>query len=326
MLPMHRMIEKYSGIIRNELDSVWPELPEPKSLYEPILYTLEAGGKRMRPVLLLAACDYFGGHPEKAAKAACAVELFHNFTLLHDDIMDNAETRRGRQTVFKRNGLNTALLSGDLLMIQVYQLLSQLPAGCLPSVLQTFNRMGIQVCEGQQLDAEFEQRMDVSVEEYLHMIEYKTAVLPAAAMKMGAQIAGADDREAEKLYRFGIEIGLAFQIKDDWLDVFGNPEETGKIKAGDLLAGKKSLPVLLTLNCLEEEEKSAFLNKLHGSDNDKVDYLLGVMQEWDISRHTQEWADKYFRMAMKTLDSLAGDDSRKNFFRSFADSLAERRS
>jgi geranylgeranyl diphosphate synthase type II len=319
------MIEKYSGIIRNELDSIWPELPEPKSLYEPILYTLEAGGKRMRPVLLLAACDYFGGNLYQASKAACAVELFHNFTLLHDDIMDNAEMRRGRQTVYKRNGLNTAILSGDLLMIKVYQLLAQTPAGFLSSVLETFNQMGVRVCEGQQMDAEFEQRSDVSIDEYLRMIEYKTAVLPAAAMKMGAQLAGADEKEAEKLYRFGTEIGLAFQIKDDWLDVFGNPEETGKVKAGDLIAGKKSLPVLLTLDCLEQQDKASFLDLLHSDSPDKVNRLLAIMQEWDISGVTLQWADKYFRMALKTLDSIEGDDSRKNFFRAFADSLMVRR-
>lgn len=325
MRPMQRMIEKYSGIIRNELESIWPELPEPKSLYEPILYTLESGGKRMRPTLLLAACDYFGGDIYRASKAACAIELFHNFTLLHDDIMDRAEMRRGRQTVYKRNGLNAAILSGDLLMIKVYQLLAQTPAGFLPSVLEIFNQMGVRVCEGQQMDAEFEQRSDVSINEYLRMIEYKTAVLPAAAMKMGARLAGADEKEAEKFYRFGIEIGLAFQIIDDWLDIFGNPEETGKVKAGDLLAGKKSLPVLLTLDCLEPEDKAAFLNKLHSDNPLKINQLLDIMQEWNISGITMQWADKYFRMALKTLDSIEGDDSRKNFFRVFADSLMERR-
>lgn len=319
------MIEKYSGIIRNELDSIWPELPEPKSLYEPILYTLEAGGKRMRPVLLLAACDYYNGNLQQAAKAACGVELFHNFTLLHDDIMDNAELRRGRQTVYKRNGLNTAILSGDLMMVKVYQLLAQMSPELMVAVLPKFNDMAIKVCEGQQMDAEFETRNEVSIDEYLQMITYKTAVLPAAAMQIGAVCGGASDTEAQKFYDFGIEVGIAFQIKDDWLDVFGNPEETGKVKGGDILAGKKSMPVLLTLSCLDAEAKDSFLQTLHGNAPDKVERILAIMHELKIDEITMQWADKYFKKSLASLESIAGDDAGKNFFRAFADSLMERK-
>jgi len=322
---MHRMIEKYSGLIKAELDAIWPQLPEPRSLYEPIFYTLEAGGKRMRPVLLLAATDFYGGNLEQAAKAAAGVELFHNFTLLHDDIMDNADLRRGRPTVYKRNGLNTAILSGDLLMVKVYQLLAQVPGNLLGAVLEKFNDMAVKVCEGQQIDAEFEQRNDVSIDEYLTMIKYKTAVLPAAAMQLGAICGGASETEAQKFYDFGIQIGTAFQIKDDWLDAFGNPEETGKVLGGDIAAGKKSLPVLLTLSCLGEKERNDFLSLLHGESSDKVERILEMMHELHIPRLTEQWAEKYFNMALRSLDSVEGDDAGKNFFRAFADSLMERK-
>lgn len=319
------MIEKYAGLIKAELNAIWPQLPEPRSLYEPIFYTLEAGGKRMRPVLLLAACDFYNGHLEDATKAACGIELFHNFTLLHDDIMDNADLRRGRQTVFKRNGLNTAILSGDLLMIKVYQLLTQMPPHLLGSVLEKFNDMAVKVCEGQQMDAEFEQRNDVSIDEYLLMIKYKTAVLPAAAMQIGALCGGASEEEAQKFYDFGIEIGTAFQIKDDWLDVFGESEETGKVQGGDIIACKKSLPVLLTLSCLSGKDRSDFMQLLHGESTDKVERTLAVMNDLQISQSTEQWAEKYQKMAMKSLESIIGDDSRKNFFRGFADSLMARK-
>jgi len=325
MSPMHRMIEKYAGLIKTELNTIWPQLPEPRSLYEPIFYTLEAGGKRMRPVLLLATCDFYGGNASDAAKAACGIELFHNFTLLHDDIMDNADLRRGRQTVFKRNGLNTAILSGDLMMIKVYQLLAQMPAHLLGDVLGKFNDMAVKVCEGQQIDAEFEQRNNVSIDEYLLMIKYKTAVLPAAAMQIGAICGGAPETEAQKFYDFGIQIGTAFQIKDDWLDVFGNPEETGKVRAGDIVAGKKSLPILLTLSCLNEKDQHDFLEILHGSSEDKVDRILDIMNDLKISQMTEQWAEKYFKMALQSLDSVIGDDAKKNFFREFADSLMVRK-
>lgn len=323
--PMHQMIEKYNSLLKAELDTIWPELPEPKSLYEPILYTLEAGGKRMRPLLLLAATDYYSGNLEQAVKAAAAIELFHNFTLLHDDIMDNADLRRGRQTVFKRNGLNTAILSGDLLMIKVYQLLSQLPGELLSDVLQKFNDMGVKVCEGQQMDAEFENRAEVSIHEYLLMIKYKTAVLPAAAMQIGAIIAGSDETEAQKFYDFGINVGTAFQIKDDWLDAFGNPEETGKVRGGDILAAKKSLPVLLTLEKLDTSTKQeSFLSILQGNSPDKVETILSIMHSLDIPAITQDWADRYFKQALESLESIVGDDAKKNFFRAFAHSLMER--
>lgn len=322
---MHRMIEKYAGLIKTELDTIWPQLPEPRSLYEPILYTLEAGGKRMRPVLLLAATDFYGGNIEQAAKAACGIELFHNFTLLHDDIMDNADLRRGRPTVYKRNGLNTAILSGDLLMIKVYQLLAQMPHELLPSLLEKFNDMGVKVCEGQQMDAEFEQRNDVSIDEYLLMITYKTAVLPAAAMQMGALCGGSSEEEAQKFYNFGIEIGTAFQIKDDWLDVFGKSEETGKVQGGDIIAGKKSLPVLLTLSCMNAKDQQDFLQLLHGESSDKVERVLAIMNEFQIPQITEQWAEKYQTMAMKSLESIVGDDAKKNFFREFADSLMVRK-
>lgn len=214
------------GIFEQELRSMkWPR--EPRLLYEPIAYSLEEGGKRIRPVALLMACSAFRGGIDAAKPAAMAIEVFHNFTLLHDDIMDRSDMRRGKPAVHTRWNDNVAILSGDAMMIWAYRLLSQCDEAVLPQLLAVFTDVAVGVCEGQQYDMDFESRDDVTVEEYLRMIELKTAVLLAGALKIGALCGGAEPVQAELLYRFGIDLGMAFQLQDDLLDTYGDPAVFG---------------------------------------------------------------------------------------------------
>ena len=217
---------------------------EPKGLYAPIAYTLAAGGKRVRPQLAMIGSQLFGGKDEEVLPAALALEVFHNFTLLHDDVMDKAEVRRGRPTVHIQWNENTAILSGDQMMIEAYTLLSQVPERALARVLQLFNKMATEICEGQQYDVDFEQKNDVTIEEYLMMIRLKTSVLLANALQIGAYISGANEEEQQAVYQFGINIGLAFQIQDDILDVWGDPKTFGKAVGGDIACNKKTFVYL----------------------------------------------------------------------------------
>lgn len=217
---------------------------EPISLYEPISYTMALGGKRVRPALLLMANDLFGGTANRALNAALAIEIFHNFTLVHDDIMDNAPVRRGKPTVFKKWNVPTAILSGDVMLVEAYQLLCDYEPELLPHLLKLFNKTAVEVCEGQQYDMLFENASDVSIDDYLKMIELKTAVLLGASLKMGALIAKATRNDAQHLYEFGKNIGVAFQLMDDILDVYGDPKKFGKQVGGDILANKKNILII----------------------------------------------------------------------------------
>ena len=228
---------------------------EPKGLYAPIAYTLAAGGKRVRPQLAMIGSQLFGGKDEEVLPAALALEVFHNFTLLHDDVMDKAEVRRGRPTVHIQWNENTAILSGDQMMIEAYTLLSQVPERALARVLQLFNKMATEICEGQQYDVDFEQKSDVTIDEYLMMIRLKTSVLLANALQIGAYIAGASEEEQQAVYEFGINIGLAFQIQDDILDVWGDPKTFGKAVGGDIACNKKTFVYLEAIRRLGNEAK-----------------------------------------------------------------------
>ena len=228
---------------------------EPKGLYAPIAYTLAAGGKRVRPQLAMIGSQLFGGKDEEVLPAALALEVFHNFTLLHDDVMDKAEVRRGRPTVHIQWNENTAILSGDQMMIEAYTLLSQVPERALARVLQLFNKMATEICEGQQYDVDFEQKNDVTIEEYLMMIRLKTSVLLANALQIGAYIAGASEKEQQAVYQFGINIGLAFQIQDDLLDVWGDPKTFGKAVGGDIACNKKTFVYLEAMRRVGDEAK-----------------------------------------------------------------------
>ncbi|MDP5062285.1 MAG: polyprenyl synthetase family protein, partial [Maribacter sp.] len=221
---------------------------EPRNLYEPITYILSLGGKRLRPVLVLMTAEIFKGDFKKALDAALAIEVFHNFSLVHDDIMDDAPVRRGETTVHEKWDINTGILSGDAMLIMAYQLFENYEPNVFRDLAKLFSKTALEVCEGQQYDVDFETRDDVMLPEYLKMIEYKTAVLVAAALKMGAIVAGASDAAQEKMYNFGLNLGIAFQLQDDYLDVFGDPETFGKQVGGDIIENKKTYLYLKALN------------------------------------------------------------------------------
>ena len=241
-------------------------------LYAPVRYLMALGGKRLRPVLVMAACEASGGRPEEALPAALAVELFHNFTLMHDDIMDDAPLRRGMPTVHEKWDNNTAILSGDALHVMACEALLDAPDKALPDLLRSFHRTALEVCEGQEQDMAFESRRDVTIEEYMEMIRLKTSVLLAAALEMGGKSAGADRQTREALYEFGLHVGLAFQLQDDYLDAFGNPENFGKQVGGDILADKKTF---LLIRAME---------KAQGSDFDGLGRELGQRSEGKVER------------------------------------------
>lgn len=247
---MHKFRE-YSSLIENTLARQDFDR-EPEELYQPLRYILALGGKRLRPALSLAACDLYGGSLSEALMPALGIELFHNFSLLHDDIMDQADLRRGKMTVHKKWDVNRAILSGDAMLVKAYQYIAQVEHSVLPKVLRCFSDTALGICEGQQMDMNFETRDAVSEEEYLEMIELKTAILLGAALKIGALVGGASGTAAQHLYRFGLSAGLAFQVQDDLLDAFGDPAKVGKQPGGDILQGKKTL---LMIYAAEREPK-----------------------------------------------------------------------
>ena len=280
---------------------------EPKGLYAPIAYTMAAGGKRVRPQLAMIACGIFGGKEEEVAPAAMALEVFHNFTLLHDDVMDKAEVRRGRPTVHIQWNENTAILSGDQMMIEAYKLLAEVPEDKLPKVLRLFNKMATEICEGQQYDVDFESQDDVSIEAYLHMIRLKTSVLLATALQIGAYMAGADEQQQDALYQFGINVGLAFQIQDDILDVWGDPKTFGKAVGGDISCNKKTY-VYLTAQQLADAELAEELHQWYGSvldDNtDKIAAVKGLFEQLNVRAACEAVVEDYTQKALLILDTL----------------------
>ena len=243
---------------------------EPELLYAPIGYSLGGGGKRLRPMLVMLSCGIFSDQIQSALPAAAAVEMFHNFTLLHDDIMDNAAMRRGKPSVFARWGQNVAILSGDAMLICAYRLLSGVPAHLLPQILATFNQMALEVCEGQQYDMDFEQKQKVSVVEYMHMIELKTSVLLAGSAVIGATLGGASEEDCRKLRRFAVELGLAFQLQDDLLDSYGD-ERLGKAIGGDILEGKKTYLMVTAMSRADEPTREILRHTYRDADRRRED-------------------------------------------------------
>ena len=280
---------------------------EPKGLYAPIAYTMAAGGKRVRPQLAMIACGIFGGNEQEVAPAAMALEVFHNFTLLHDDVMDNAEVRRGRPTVHIQWNENTAILSGDQMMIEAYKLLAEVPADKLHKVLRLFNKMATEICEGQQYDVDFESQEHVTIEEYLKMIRLKTSVLLATALQIGSYLAGANEAQQEALYQFGINVGLAFQIQDDILDVWGDPKTFGKAVGGDISCNKKTY-VYLTAQKLADDELAEELHQWYGSvldDNtEKIAAVKGIFEQLNVRAACEAVVEDYTQKALLILDTL----------------------
>lgn len=280
---------------------------EPKGLYAPIAYTMAAGGKRVRPQLAMIACGIFGGNEQEVAPAAMALEVFHNFTLLHDDVMDKAEVRRGRPTVHIQWNENTAILSGDQMMIEAYKLLAEVPADKLHKVLRLFNKMATEICEGQQYDVDFESQEHVTIEEYLKMIRLKTSVLLATALQIGSYLAGANEAQQEALYQFGINVGLAFQIQDDILDVWGDPKTFGKAVGGDISCNKKTY-VYLTAQQLADDELTEELHQWYGSvldDNtEKIAAVKGIFEQLNVRAACEAVVQDYTQKALQILDTL----------------------
>ncbi len=295
----------------------------PANLYEPIRYIMSLGGKRIRPVMVLMATELFTEEIEKALDVALAIETFHNFTLVHDDIMDNAPLRRGKQTVHEKWGINNAILSGDVMMVESNKHLSKVNINVLKPVLDTFNATAQGVCEGQQLDMEFEQREDVTIEEYIEMIRLKTAVLLGGAMKLGAIVGGANTAAAELLYTFGENLGVAFQLQDDILDVYGNPEKFGKQVGGDIIANKKTFLHLKTLALAENDEVGS-LTSDHGNQSEKIDQVTQLYNKYEIKALATAEMDKYLKKAHAALDSLAVAEAKKQNFRQLVQQILDR--
>jgi geranylgeranyl diphosphate synthase type II len=300
----------------------------PKGLYEPVNYTLSLGGKRMRPLLVLMGNDLFGGKAGDALSAAIAIELFHNFTLVHDDIMDNASLRRGKPTVHEKWDRNTAVLSGDVMLVAAYAELAKADPEKLPQLLRIFNRTAAQVCEGQQLDMDFEKQKNVALEEYLHMIELKTAVLLGASLEMGAVCAGAKNEDAAMLDKFGKGIGLAFQLKDDVLDVYGDAPVFGKTKGGDIVSNKKTWLLIKALELaspLQKKEIYRWMDDAAADPAKKIGAICTIYDELKVADLTQQEMTKHFELAMNNLNALAMDKEKKKGLTGLAAELFDRK-
>lgn len=305
---------------------------EPFELYQPIEYIMNLGGKRMRPTLVLLGCELFGGDPDKALPPALGVEIFHNFTLLHDDIMDNAPLRRSKPTVHEKWNNNIAILSGDTMYVIAYQMMMQVEDAYLRKVLDIFNVTAIKVCEGQQLDMNFEKRNNVSIAEYMQMIELKTAVLLACSLKIGAIISDASEDDAQHLYEFGKNIGIAFQLQDDILDVYGNPELFGKQVGGDIVSNKKTFLLLKAFELANPYTKEELGNWMHAATFVNEEKVLAVTQIYDflgVKALAQKEMDTYFQSGLASLDKIqpvnASVREGKERLKSFAESLMVRK-
>ena len=295
-------------------------IQEPKNLYEPIDYILQLGGKRIRPVLTLMAADIFSGNFKKAMPAALAVEVFHNFTLVHDDIMDDAPLRRGKATVHEKWDINTGILSGDAMLILAYQYFENYQPIVFQKLAKLFSKTALEVCDGQQLDVDFETRNNVTIPEYINMIRLKTSVLVAAALKMGAIVAETSDENSDLIYNFGLNLGLAFQLQDDYLDTFGDPETFGKQIAGDIIENKKTF---LYLKCLEiankeDQQKLTFFYKQKLKENSiKITEVTRIFELYDIPSLVKEQINIYTEKAFETLSEMNIDIESKQNLKNF---------
>jgi geranylgeranyl diphosphate synthase type II len=320
-------IEQYRNEFISYLESK-TTTREPVNLYEPITYILGLGGKRLRPVLVLMATEVFGKDYKEALDAALAIEVFHNFSLVHDDIMDDAPLRRGKETVHEKWDINTGILSGDAMLINAYQLFENYEGETFRELAKLFSKTAIEVCEGQQYDVDFETRDDVTIAEYLKMIEFKTAVLVAAALKMGGIVAHASIEDQNKMYEFGRNLGIAFQLQDDYLDAFGDPKTFGKQVGGDIIENKKTF---LYLKALEngtsvQKKELSDLFSIHPKDSTtKIETIKNIFQESGSAERTQTEIEKYTEKAFDVLESLKISDDKKNLLRQFGKNLMRRK-
>lgn len=319
-------IAHYQHIIREYFSGLSLQ-KEPQNLYKPIQYILSLGGKRMRPVLTLMAADAFGTDCKKALPAAIAVEMFHNFSLVHDDIMDDAPLRRGNQTVHEKWDINTGILSGDAMLILAYRYFENYEPATFAALAKLFSQTALEVCEGQQLDVDFEQRKNVTIPEYLTMIQYKTAVLVGAAMKMGGIVAGTTADNCNLIYDFGLNLGLAFQLQDDYLDAFGNPETFGKQVGGDIIENKKTYLYLKALQHCNPYQKERLLQWYAIQPEDKENKVKDVKQLFittGADAATKEAIEAYTRKAFERLEKLDITPDKKVLLKNFGEKLMAR--
>ncbi len=316
--------EEVLGIVNKEILKIEYSI-EPQSLFEPITYILSLGGKRLRPALTLMSYNLYKEDVSRVMPIALAIEVFHNFTLLHDDLMDKADMRRGKPTVHIKWGDNTAVLSGDAMLIEAYKEIAKVDPVYLKPVLDLFSVTATEICCGQQYDMEFEQRMDVTIPEYLEMIRLKTAVLLGCALKEGAIVAGASDTDANNLYDFGINVGLGFQLKDDLLDVYGDSTNFGKRIGGDILCNKKTF---LLINALEDNVSKAelmkWISKTEYNEDDKIKAVTAIYDKLKLKEKSEELIREYYRKAISCLDEVNVDKSKKNELYSLAEHLMSR--
>lgn len=318
--------EQLSGIIENYIAAL-PLPSKPVGLYEPIRYALQQGGKRIRPALMLMACDAFSGQVESAMHAAAAVEVYHNFTLLHDDLMDNAEVRRGMPVVHKKWNANTAILSGDAMVIYSYDLIRKTAPEHLAGVMAEFAKMILEVCEGQQYDMDFESRDDVTIEEYMEMIRLKTAVLFAGSAKIGAMIAGANEADCDKLYEFGLNLGLAFQLQDDYLDTYGSSEVLGKTIGGDIAEGKKTFLAVSAMNEAGAATRRVILETAQSttiSHSHKITRIKTIYNSLEIPEKTIAAVNDLLGKASAALDGVSLPAERLAELRGVVESISNR--
>jgi geranylgeranyl diphosphate synthase type II len=320
-------IHQYQEFVSDYLNSQ-SKTKEPKNLYDPIHYILELGGKRMRPVLTLMSAEVFDADYKKALPAALAVEVFHNFSLIHDDIMDDAPLRRGKITVHEKWNINTGILSGDAMLILAYQYFEQYQPKIFRKLAKLFSKTALEVCEGQQYDVDFETRDDVTISEYLKMIKNKTAVLVAAAMKMGAIVAETSKENASLIYDFGLNLGLAFQLQDDYLDAFGDPETFGKQVGGDIIENKKTYLYLKAIEFSSETEKEQLQHLFATQPDDSADKILAVKEIFNstgASEANQKAIEKYTLKAFRTLKRMDISKDKKAILKTFGKNLMERK-
>lgn len=302
-------------------------IEEPQKLFEPIDYILEDGGKRLRPVLMLMAINLYKDNIEEFMKPAIGIEIFHNYTLLHDDVMDDAELRRGRETVHKKWNSNVAILSGDAAAITAYLYLVSSDDKYLRSSIDTFNKVAMDVCKGQQYDMEFETRMDVTVEEYIRMIELKTGALIAGSLKLGSVFGEASEQEQEMLYKFGMYLGVAFQLQDDNLDVYGDVETFGKKIGGDILCNKKTFLLITAMNLANASQKSSLdslLSDSNISDEDKIEKVTALYNDIGVREIANKEITKYIDMSIDLLNNLSVADDRKEILLNMVSILKDR--
>lgn len=323
MLTSHEILNKVNDFIDNlSYDR------KPESIYAPIRYVLSIGGKRIRPVLMLLAYNLYKDDPERILMPACAVETYHNYTLLHDDLMDNAEMRRGCPTVHKKWDANTAILSGDSMLVVAYQRIAQCDADKLKPVLDLFTETALEIGEGQQYDMDFEMRNDVTENEYIEMIRLKTSVLLACAMKIGAILADAPAEDAENLYKFGEQIGLAFQLQDDLLDVYGDPKVFGKAIGGDITSNKKTYMLINAYQRADERQRAELMEWITAKEFDRTEKISAITSLYDrigIKALCEAKINHYFEQGKANLSKVNVSDERKENLRLFTEEMMKRK-